>query len=205
MEPESACKSARAAVTIHLCNEASETDLCVRRVGFQHRPELRLDSDAGPVSRDCHRPFAIHRRFRARKETFAGLIAALAKADARLSKAIEHRNVLDTRRATAGRLEAVGARTNAPSKKEERRADHEEGRAHEDTAEALQALCKYRPRTPEELSKYTLTLFSHWSIRDASFEDEHDRACLCAFLSNVNAATVALVFRKRTFPRAVKD
>jgi hypothetical protein len=80
------------------------------------------------------------------------------------------------------------------SKKRRKAVERDEGRAHEAVSDALEALCKYRPRTPQELSLYILTLLSHWRIKDACFEEAHDRTCLIALLTNVNAATAALVF-----------
>ena len=62
-------------------------------------------------------------------------------------------------------------------------------------ARCLEGIVQYRPRTPEELASYVVTVLNHWRVKDASFDGEHDRACLVAVLSNVNAATAALVFR----------
>jgi hypothetical protein len=42
---------------------------------------------------------------------------------------------------------------------------------------------------------FVVTVLNHWRIKDPSFDGAHDRACLVAVLSNVNAATAALVFR----------
>ena len=125
-----------------------------------------------------------------RKPTLDGLIAALRKADAALSAAIDKHNDID-KRAFAQR-KATGSQS--PTR-QQAAAGRAEGLAHEQISDALGTLCRYRPRTPEELSSYIVTLLNHWRITDGTLEEDRDRACFVALLSNVNAATAALVFR----------
>jgi hypothetical protein len=126
----------------------------------------------------------------ARKPTLDALIAALRDADAALSDAIDKHNEIDEHEFAARKLGG----SQIP-RKMRNAVERNEGRAHPVVSDALEALCKYRPRTPHELSRYILTLLPHWRIKDASFEDENDRACIAALLANVTGATAAIVFR----------
>lgn len=125
-----------------------------------------------------------------RKPTLDALIAALARADAALSSAIDKHNEIDEHDFSARKIGG----SQIP-RKMRNVVERSEGRAHELVSDALEALCKYRPRTPQELSRYVVTLLPHWRIKDASFDEERDRACIAALLANVNAATASILFR----------
>lgn len=118
---------------------------------------------------------------------FAKLMSALRDADAALSAAIEQHNAIDSRRGTD--------RQKTGDEKKLKAICRAESRAHDMTSDALYALCKYQPTTPEEFSEYLLTILNHWRVRDCNFDHEPDRDLLVSLLTNVNGTVATLVFR----------
>src|SRR3954463_3519604 len=99
---------------------------------------------------------------KAAKPTLERLIAALRKADAALTTAIDKHGKRDMREFAARKAGRVKTRRRDPG------IERAEGRAHRAINDALEALCRYRPCTPEELASYIVTLLNHWRIKDAN-------------------------------------
>jgi hypothetical protein len=116
------------------------------------------------------------------------LIATLQDADLQFSRAIDNRENLDLRRR--------GHAANAVSKAESAAADHAESAGSDAVDEALLTLCKYKPKTQDELYRYVRTLFQHERIRRGTLEHWPDRECAAAMLATINASIVSILFQQ---------
>jgi hypothetical protein len=129
------------------------------------------------------------------RKSLAQLRADLEKADAAFSDALDARRDIDLRRFAARQ-----AGTRGPTKVEERAVENAERRGCDNVDRALVALCRYRPRTGEELAEYVSTALLHQRIKDAhantftEFEAEPARL----ILKNINAAAVDLLLRRES-------